>query len=362
VGLEFTLTDRDLPVSPVFINFLAQVLSGQPFAGEAWADQRSEALARPDELFNRRANEAAALVMSKAAGRRHLSRAYRLLHALLAGDLKPVQALQARFHFINILGIPRTGGSYLTAELYQAIGMVPEQVPNALAHDSFPEAGPFQLQPGVNSWIVSLKTMAEYLAMVEIFFAGQKPRRGKIVVPKKLTKYVYADGLFHRVLGEGMEHVLTLRHPVAACVSTYEKSGGLPAGGRFNVRSNIEEWCRRDLQYTGCSAAELAGMDYFDAYLRYWEQYHVSLALTSLAASPHLRVVAYGKSALQSLAQDYHQRYGSGLQASEFQVADKARRLHPGWIERARPAIARVAATWKALGKAFPSDEIAACW
>jgi len=362
MGVEFKLTDRELPVSPAFIHFLAQAVLIRPFERELWADQLSEALALSDDDLNRRAADAAALVMASASGREHLARAYSLLFALLAGDVTPLRELQARFHFINVIGIPRTGGSYVTAELYRALGMVPEQVPSALAHDSFPEAGPFQLQPGINSWIQSLKTMAEYLTMVEVFFAGQQPHCGKIVVPKKLTKSVYSGGFFQRVLGEGTEHVLTVRHPAAACVSTYEKSGGLPVGGRFVVRSNIEEWCRRDLEFTGCGARQLKGLDYFGAYLRYWEQYHLSVVMSGLAASHNLRVVAFGKAALQSIAQGHHDRYHSGLQASEFHVSDKARRLHPEWIERARPSLERIEATWKALGLAFPAEEVVACW
>jgi len=362
MGVEFKLTDRELPVSPVFVNFLAQLLGRRPFEREIWANQLSETLSRGDEDLHRRAAEAAEFVMGNATGRELLARAYSLLFALLTGMVEPLDELLSRFHFVNVIGIPRTGGSYLTAELYRAIGMLPEQVPNALAHDSFPEAGPFQLQPGINSWILSLKTMAEYLTMVEIFFADQKQYAGKIVVPKKLTKSIYAGGFFHRVLGEDMEYVLTVRHPAAACVSTYDKSGGLPVDGRFIVRSNIEEWCRRDLQYAGCSASQLQSMDYFDAYLRYWEQYHLSLATTGLSASRDLRVVAFGKSALQSVAQGYHERYASGLQVSEFQVSDKARQRHPEWIERAQPSIERIAAIWKLVGIPFPADEINVCW
>jgi hypothetical protein len=276
--------------------------------------------------------------------------------------MSPLQELQSRFHFVTFIGIPRTGGSYLTAELYRALGLVPAHVPNGLAHDSFPEAGPFQLQPGANSWMVSMKTIAEYLTMVEIFFGDRKPHDGKIVVPKKLTKAAYAGGLFHSVLGEETEHVLTVRHPVAGCVSTYDKSGGFPADGRFTVRSNIEEWCRRDLQNMGRSAEDLKNMDYFDAYLRYWEHYHMSVAMTGLPASRHLKVVAFGKKALESAAQGYHARYGSGLQVSEFHTSDRARRRHPEWIERTRPVIDRIAAAWSVAGIAFPAEEVSLCW
>jgi hypothetical protein len=361
MGLEFKLSDRELPVSPVFVHFLAQALQRLPFAREIWAEQRSESLS-PIQVDPKGVAAAAAIVMGSDFGRERLARAYTLLFSLLTGDLAPLQELQSRFHFVTFIGIPRTGGSYLTAELYRALGMTPESVPNGVAHDSFPEAGPFQLQPGINSWVVNLKTMAEYLTMVELFFGEQKPHAGKIVVPKKLTKAAYAGAFFHHVLGEETELVLTVRHPVAACVSTFDKSGGLPADGRFTVRSNIEEWCRRDLLHTGCSAEQLAGIDYFDAYLRYWEYYYRSLAMTGLAASRKLKVVAFNKSTLQSTAQRYHDRYGSGFQSSEFHTSDKARRLHPEWIERAQPAIARITESWTWAGIPFPTDEINHCW
>jgi hypothetical protein len=65
---------------------------------------------------------------------------------------------------------------------------------------------------------------------------------------------------------------------------------------------------------------------------------------------------------LQSLAQRYHDDYGSGLLACEFHVERKAALRHPDWIERAQPALARVAAQWRAAGLAFPTDEIDRCW
>ena len=361
MGLEFKLSDRELPVSPVFVQFLARAVQRLPFDREVWAEQRSESLSATSIDPNRVA-EAVQIVMGSAFGRASLARAYTLLFALLTGDLAPLHELQLRFHFVNIIGIPRTGGSYLTAEVYRSLGLRPENIPNGVAHDSFPEAGPFQLLPGVNSWVVSLKTLAEYLTMVEIFFADQACHLGRIVVPKKMTKAAYAGGLFHRVQGEETEHILTVRHPVAACISTYDKSGGLPVNGRFTVRSNIEEWCQRDLLHEGFRMEQLKSMDYFDAYLRYWEHYHLSLAMTGLLASRHLKVVAFSAVSLESAAQSYHARYGSRLRASEFQTSDRANRQHPGWADRAQPAIDRIEAAWKTVGIPFPTEEINYCW
>jgi hypothetical protein len=364
MGLEFKLTDRELPASPAFIHFLARKLGrGRPGGSEGWVDQRSERLLTlAEEDSQAEAAAAADAVMAEPAGRERVARAYGLLYAFIIGDTAHLEELRSRFHFVNVIGIPRSGGTYLTAEIYRALGLAPEEVPQAPAHDSFPTIGPFELSPGNNGWIVTLKTMAEYLTMVEWYFEGREPHAGKIVVPKKLTQASYAGGFVRQVLGEQAEYLLTVRHPAAACVSTYEKSGGLPKTGLFAVRSNIEAWCRRDSIHAGLSSERLAALDYFEVYLEYWEHYYSQLASTGLAASSTLRVVPYGQDVLQSLAQRYHDDYGSGLLACEFHVERKAALRHPDWIERAQPALARVAAQWRAAGLASPTHEIDRCW
>jgi len=360
MGIEVKLTDRELPASPAFVRFLAQVLSRTAIEDQSWPDQVSEELTHDDPAQRRMTLEAAEQVMRNGRGRELVARAYSLFMALLTGDLEPLAAFHSRFHFVIVTGIPRTGGSYLTAEIYRSLDMPPHQVPNTLAHDSFPEAGPFELSPWSNSWTATLKTTAEYLTMVESFFAGHRPRMGKIVVPKKLTQGVYAAGLFRQVFGPEADWILTVRHPVPACVSTYEKSGGLPDAGRFAVRSNIEAWCRRDLERGAYSSQQLEGADYFDVYLRYWEQYYMLVTTNGLSQCPRLRVVAFGADPLRSVAQLYQDLHGSGLRASEFHVSYDARRRHSDWVARARPAIERVAAAWREAGLAFPLGESSA--
>lgn len=362
MGIEIKLTDRELPVSPVFIDFLAHYVDGKAFAGHQWSDQLSEVLNTQARKVMQEAPKDAGRVMASPKGRAAVERAYKILFALLAADTAVLRDIQMRFHFVNVVGIPRNGGSYLTKELFRALGYDPTRVPNALAHDGFPESAPFQLRPGANSWMVSLHTMAEFLTMVEIFYAKGKRHSGKIIVPKKLTKGIYAGGFFHRVLGEAVEHYFTLRHPVTSCISTYEKSGGLPANGKFAVRSNIEEWCRRDLGYTGLQATELAKLDYFDAYLRYWEQYHVYVATTGLSANRDFRVVAYGKERMERMAATFHRRYESNATPTEFKVFEEVRTRHPDWLQKAKPVVQRVSETWQRVGIPFPLDQVMECW
>lgn len=361
MGVEIKLTDRELPVSPVFVDFLMHVVDQMPFDGARWHDQLSEELSGEHREVLEKAAENARRVMGTETGQRHIGRAYQFFVALLTGNVEPIRDIQFRFHFINIIGVPRNGGSYLTKEAYRALGYDPEKVPNVIAHDGFPEAGPFRFVKGGNSWTASLQTMAEFLTMVEIYFGDARPHTGKIVVPKKLLKGTYAGGFFHHILGESVENIFTVRHPVTSAISTYEKSGGLPEDGRFRVRGNIEDWIRRDLNYTGATAKELQEMDYFDAYLRYWEQYHYYVATTGLSANRNIRIVPYTAGAMDALTRSFHNRFESGLEPTEFKVFDKRDR-HPDWQRKAEPVVRRVAEVWERVGLEFPLDDVMQAW
>ena len=44
MGVEIKLSDKELPVSPVFVDFLAHVIDNREFSGAKWHDQLSEEL------------------------------------------------------------------------------------------------------------------------------------------------------------------------------------------------------------------------------------------------------------------------------------------------------------------------------
>ena len=362
MGVEIKLTDNELPISPVFVDFLVHIVENIPFEAAPWGDQLSEVMVNDQRRLVQNAPENAKRVLATEQGQAAIGRAYRLLVVLLTGNVDAIKDIQLKFHFINVIGVPRNGGSYLTKELYRALGYDPGSVPNVIAHDGFPDAGPFRFEQGVNSWVSSLLTMAEYLTMVEIYFGKNKPHSGKIVVPKKLLKGAYAGGFFHHILGNSVENLFTVRHPVTSCISTYEKSGGYPETGLFTVRGNIEEWVRRDLTYTGADPEAVFKMEYFDAYLRYWEHYHYNVATTGLSASRDTRVVAYGAERMTEVAKSFYYRFGNLKPEPEaFEVFDKRDR-HAEWFERANPVVERVAAVWRRVGLEFPLDEVMEAW
>src|SRR5208282_3651130 len=107
-------------------------------------------------------------------GQRVIYRSYELLTALVTGVPEKLKLFQDRYRFLCVVGCPRHGGSYLAKQLFLALGMDPDGVPNVIAHDGFPDASPFDLQEGYNAHTNMTHNMAEYLAMVELFFSNSR--------------------------------------------------------------------------------------------------------------------------------------------------------------------------------------------
>ena len=127
------------------------------------------------------------------------------------------------------------------------------------------------------------------------------------------------------------------------------------------MRGNIEEWARRDNLYTGEDADDIFERDYFDVYLRYWEQYQYLLATSGLAANKNWRVVVYGEERMTQQADDFMTRFKSKSSAEKFHVFDK-RDLHPEWRAKAEQAVLRVRDVWGRVGLHFPLDEVMEAW
>lgn len=361
MGVEIKLSDRDLPVSPVFIDFLHRHIEGRDFEPR-WHDQLTETLVPAN--FEQTLNAAVAAsdaVLADPVGQRAIFRSYELLTALMLGQLEKLRTIHERFRFLCVVGCPRHGGTYLTKAFFHALGFDPVRVPNVIAHDGFPDAAPFKLAARYNAHTALMQQMAEYLAMVEVFFGEANAREGAICVPKKASKAAYDGAFFNAALGPGTEYLITLRHPLAACVSTYEKSSGLPEDGRFAVRGNIEEWAGRDTAFNVPGQAVSDARDYVDVYVRYWEQYHCRLALTGLFGHPHARLVVYGRDRMMQLAKEIYARFGRTDDVEPFQVVD-TRTRHPEWQRRCDDAVRRVGEVWRSVGLEFPTDEVMEGW
>lgn len=362
MGIEIKLTDRDFPISPYFADFLYRYFNQQSWPSD-WHDQVKEGGSKQPDEEAKRAQQAISELSNNASATKAVNRSYDLFLSLLLGAVDRLATFHTQYKFVFIIGAPRSGGSYLTKQLFKALGMNPLQVPRVIAHDGFPDLSPFTLLDRFNQTTMMTQRMAEYLTMVELYFSEAKPHNNRIIVPKKAYDAVYHGAFVNRIAGSEAEYWVTIRHPVTACISTYERSDGkLHDDERFQIKSGLEIVMGRDYVFTsGDMEAEVLTHHYFDVYLRYWEQYHYNLALTGLSANKNWTIIPYTEQAMGKMAENIKDRFGNVEPVEQFKVFDKRDR-HPEWYVRAEKSILRVRDVWASVGLVLPLDEVMESW
>ncbi|HHL31004.1 MAG TPA: hypothetical protein ENJ41_00365 [Oceanospirillales bacterium] len=361
MGLEIKITDSQIPPSKDFLDFLFRFRSGKAF-NENWYDQLSEKLKpgsqqQVEERLKKHANKA----LTDEVIKRALMQSYNYTMAILLGEIEMIRNVFQKYKFIFVIGCPRSGGSYLTRQIYLSLGMKPNKVPGLIAHDGFPKAWPFYIGKKHNQHTDMTRYISEYLVMVDMFFNDRPQHENKIIIPKKDLNAAYHGAFFNQILGSDAEYIITVRHPVTSCISTYEKSGGYPEDGKFIARSTIENFASRDNIFTGADAESIYNKEYFDVYLRYWEQYHLNLALTGLCAQRKYEIVGYTRTDMMNAAERFHARFNTNSTAENFKVFDKRKR-HTQWSKKAEKAVYRVKNVWDQVGLNFPMDEVMEAW
>jgi len=119
---------------------------------------------------------------------------------------------------------------------------------------------------------------------------------------------------------------------------------------------------RRDLNYIGNTLEEVAALRCFDAFYRYWEVYHYTVATSCLSANSDITHVAYGQSRMEELVRSFYYRFGHrDPQPERFEVFGNQQR-HPDWMRKAEPVVRRVAEVWATAGLHFPFTEVMEAW
>ncbi|MEE8574252.1 MAG: hypothetical protein V3T30_02470 [Thermodesulfobacteriota bacterium] len=358
MGLTLTLTDAELPASPSFIEFLHASLKGEEQFVGSWYRQEGEELASNKGRFQD-IRQKAQFVVSDPKGKEYLLRSYRFFKELLTGNINVLREV-CRFRFYFVIGIPRTGGTYLTKQIFQAGGIDYKKVQNALAHDGFPHLAYLSFKQKGNVSTNGLLQLAEYLTMVEIFFTehGRLAYKGGIIVPKKFTKAVYDFDLIRELFGTNAEYLITLRHPLSVCKSILDKSGGMPENRKFALRSAIERWALDDWLHWGVSEQEIAKMDYVKCFLGYWKRFHCQIAMSGIPRMPTARIVPYGEESMIKTVQGLYDEFGVKMKPEAFKQADAPSFYNKAEEKEAEQVVKDVAAFWKTLGLDFPSEEL----
>jgi len=359
MGVNITFTDTELPVTSAFIEFIYSTIKNEPYRTGNWFQQQDESLS-PDDKNVKDINAKAQTVAADPEGSKYLLHSYRIFRELILGKTNILRDF-SKFRFFFVIGIPRTGGTYLTKQLFIARGLDYEGVQNAVAHDGFPHLSYSTFNEKGNAYTTGLLETAQYLTMVEVFFGRRKDpsSKGSMIVPKKFTKAVYNFDLIRELFGSNAEYILTLRDPLSVCKSVLDKSGGLPAGGRFAVRSNIERWVLDDWVHWGVPEKEVLRMDYAECIIGYWRRYHYQMAMAGIPKMPTASIVPYGQEEMAGFARQLFSRFGLNREPESFKKPEPH-----GFVgttrDLGRKTVEDIASFWGDLGMNFPTETLLA--
>ncbi|WP_143484287.1 hypothetical protein [Acidithiobacillus marinus] len=368
LGLRFTA--EHFPASASFAIFMETAVFGSSSIKDNpdWGDQITEKLSKNQltiDDFANKVRDAANRAFNTPLGRALGLRAYNLFGDLLTGNAKTLGAMHLDRRFIMIVSAPRHGGSYLTKEMYRAVGVDAKAVPNYLAHDGYPDASSFWYKNSgghpVPATRTTIQQTAEWLIMSDWYFRNLQPADGLKNIVKKGTKMVYMPDFFRETFGPKTEWIIAVRHPAAACVSTYEKSGGLPDNECFpeKPRSVIERWVMDSWVRDGFLPSQVGKMPYFTAYLHYWVRYHQILMVGGmLRGNPRHVLIGYHPDVMEGFILTQINRYkvAENHMPERFYVSQKAIERHPDWVQEARSAIENMETLWQSFGHNLPEE------
>ena len=123
--------------------------------------------------------------------------------------------------FVFVLGIDRSGGTYLLRQMMRANGLEMRDFSLGMIHDSIPTFGDFFFNPILQFSICF--EFFQYLAWAKEAFS-----RSHRVFQKRIA---YAHWLPHldAVIGEPATYVVTVRGPLETFASILDSTGGLAA-------------------------------------------------------------------------------------------------------------------------------------
>jgi len=289
-------TDEQLPIAAQFIHYLHHKQFGSELPLTGWWDQVGEDLT--DEKFDDTDEKLTEILESPARG--HIRRALDVTAAMMAGNDGPMRDLIAEKEHIWIIGVPRSGGTYLLKECMRAVGKDYTTTWGQLCHDGFPPVTSYRENPEPARSMRFIYAMAQYFVMASLEDGD--------VIPKKLHTLIAEPGFVNKYL---TNVYITRRHPMDSCMSMLGRGGGMPEDRRMpRDRTNIERQVWDLLAYHGVDPDNTRNTDYFYTYLEYWNLFTKEL--------DKLNGTRVNYNELPTIAEGMHERYESGLEPETF--------------------------------------------
>ncbi|MCZ6466652.1 MAG: hypothetical protein O6829_05185 [Alphaproteobacteria bacterium] len=266
--------------------------------------------------------------------------------------------------FIFIVGITRSGGTYLLTQLLEANGIDYRHLSLSMVHDGIPSYAYM-----LDSLTVPMRYVAAAFEFFQFLAWAQEAFDGRGTVVQKRIGYAHWLPQLDAILGDASIYIVTIRNPLHCFGSVVDLDAaafGLEGGSilRCYLRSdmpNAGRWLQVVQKYHDVSAREWERLNAGQQFLRYWEAYYREFANTP-GLKGRLVPLAYGDAYRRYIEENYPE-FSKGKPGAlttsrrNYEVIKEYFGLSESMVDE---AVANVATDWERNGLVFPTGEILA--
>lgn len=266
--------------------------------------------------------------------------------------------------FIFIVGITRSGGTYLLTQLLEANGIDYRHLSLSMVHDGIPSYGHM-----LDSLTIPMRYAAAAFEFFQFLAWAQEAFDGRGTVVQKRIGYAHWLPQLDAILGDASTYIVTIRNPLhcfGSIVDLDAAASGLERGSMRHCTlrpdtQNAGRWLQVTQKYHDVSAREWERLNAGQQFVRYWEAYYREFANTP-GLKGRLVPLAYGDACRRYIDENYPE-FSKGRPVAlttskrNYDVIKEFFGLSQSIIDE---AIANVAADWERNGLVFPAGEILA--
>jgi hypothetical protein len=227
---------------------------------------------------------------------------YTTYRRLVLGKLDEIPSLD-KIAPIFVVGLPRSGGTYITKQLFKAVGIDYKTVSYTLGHDGMPSPEPVTYSEDINGDIVNSRTMfylrlSEFIVMATDFYLNRDEavyNGDRVVFPKKLCNLIYDYNMFKHIFPHA-SYIVTYRNPRGFLGSMMDKSGVEDPTSEFRIKIAIERWAEELLLAKGHELTNENSFQYYQIMVNYHKHYYQELARSGILSNPNTIIAEFGKS------------------------------------------------------------------
>lgn len=339
-GLQLPLHNATL----CYVGQLPSEAEWQIRGGRSGHDHVSKFTAEEVELMRQRSVDYLCSESGKKALNDFVKEASLVLRNLVEFKTDFLKEYLGEKKFLFILGVERSGGTYLFDELHKLYGINQKQINLAMTHDSLPEYRHLINWQNPRHWIPLLFEFAQFLTWV---------RRELSDVPMVIHKHAahaHAFRLLESLFKGRAEYLITVRHPGAVLdsmiktwvINLKDENPAMPHWIELAVR-----------QQQKITAPVWQSFSYGEKILAYWRSIYENVALQKPLLG-QINVLNYGTSYPLFLQERARELSRSDWQPSQLNVQPKIPQPYWPSQEKIHKASYSIQNLWKARGLNWP--------